>query len=164
MERPSWFEPVRGFGEWFGFLGGIAVIVGVLALIAWSGLRLADGRVSFSGLSCLDPTDLCNYSTYRVHNNTHVNVTVRGCFHWCGPTDNWSDAYRIAPGAASSATAVTAPVDGRAWWLVVAPGGRRLGCLVLDGHRSSQNGAVVLVSEARPCRPNQPLTRATGRG
>jgi hypothetical protein len=29
IQRPSWFEPVRGFGEWVGFLGGIVVAVGL---------------------------------------------------------------------------------------------------------------------------------------
>ena len=33
MKHPSWFTPVRGFGEWVGFLGGILVLLGLVFVI-----------------------------------------------------------------------------------------------------------------------------------
>jgi hypothetical protein len=36
LNRASWFEPVHGFGEWVGFLGGILVaVLFVLVVLAY---------------------------------------------------------------------------------------------------------------------------------
>ena len=55
-----------------GLTGGLVAAVlacAVLALIAWNVVRLATGQVAPSELACIDPTDPCNYSTYRVLND-----------------------------------------------------------------------------------------------
>lgn len=76
IRRPSWFEPVRGPGEWVGFLGGIVVAVGLGAFCFLLVRGIAD-TVSVS-----------------VRNDSEVTVIVRDC---------GSDASFIGPGKAFKA-------------------------------------------------------------
>jgi hypothetical protein len=157
---PASFQPVRGFGEWFGFLGGIVVGCAVLALIGWNAIRLADGRVTVSELACIDPTDPCNWSSYRVENDTAVQVVLRRCMQHCGNGDRRLDPIVIESGRTTSTEAVTALVGSRAWWEVWSSSQGWVGCLVLDGHHHKRDGDVVLVSYVQPCRAGAVSTPA----
>jgi hypothetical protein len=69
----------------------------VLFLLVWNGIRLVDGRLKASELVCLDPTDECNWSTYRVLNDTNQPVVVGDCAYHCGRDDHVGDSFRILP-------------------------------------------------------------------
>jgi hypothetical protein len=73
VQRPSWFEPVRGPGEWVGFLGGILVAAGLGVF----GFLLVRGIADTLSVS--------------VRNDSHLTVIVRDC---------GSDASFIEPGEA----------------------------------------------------------------
>ena len=151
LERPNWFEPVRGFGEWIGFLGGIAVACGIISLIVWNVVRVRDRDITWSELACIDPTDSCNWSTYRVQNDTPTAVVLRECLNECGAGDRRLDPVRIERGQTMGGDAVTALVGSRDWWEVRSASGQALGCLVLDGHPHKRDGQLVAVSSARSC-------------
>ncbi len=62
-----------------------------------------------------------------------------------------------------SARCRRADTGGLAWWGVTdASTNRQLGCLVLNGHTDKTDGAVVLVSQARPCGVTQTPTTPVG--
>jgi hypothetical protein len=166
MRRPAWFEPVDSAGEWIGLLGGIAVVCGIALLIAWNGVRLSNGDVRFSELMCIDPTDACNWSAYRVRNDTAEPVVLRECMHHCGAGDQRLDPIAVAPGqtTANSVRDVSALVATHDWWEVRLRSGRLLGCLVLDGHPHKHDGDRVSVAGVGPCTPEARITpfEATG--
>jgi hypothetical protein len=135
--------------------------VAVVSLVAWNVIRLAQGKVTASELACVDPTDPCNRSAYKVANDTRQPIVLRECSHHCGRGDREGDAVRVLPGEStqSSVDVVSALVGGREWWSVRVRG-HRDGCLVLDGHEHKRDGDIVRVSAARPCRENAPNTPA----
>jgi hypothetical protein len=153
MKRPSRFRPADSLGEWLGLLGGILVVATLVALIVWNVLRLADGKATFSGLACVDPTDPCNWSSYRVVNDTDTPVVLRECLHQCGNGDRRLEPILVAPRATTpnNGHQVTASVGGRDWWEVQTVSGRQIGCLLLDGHSSKHDGDTVRVLSARRC-------------
>ena len=59
VKRPQWFEPVRGFGEWVGFLGGILALLAVLLVVV--------------------VVATANHVAIRVRNDTGAYVRVSGC-------------------------------------------------------------------------------------
>ena len=140
----------RGFGGRLALLGGILVACAIGALIGWNAVRLAKGQVSLSELACVDPTDPCNWSTYRVENDMAEPVVLRECLHHCGSGDRRLDPVFVGIGR-TSRDVLTASIGSRAWWEVRSTSHRLLGCLVLDGHQHKQDGAVVVVSSAEPC-------------
>src|SRR5438046_2106321 len=82
----------RGFRGWAAFLTGSVAVCAVLSLIGWNAVRLAEGQVSVSELACVgDPTDPCNWSGYRVENDTALPVVLRECMHHCGSGDRRLD-------------------------------------------------------------------------
>lgn len=125
----------------------------LVTLIVWNVVRLADGKVTVSDLACVDPTDSCNWSNYRVINDTDTPVVLRECLHQCGNGDRRLEPILVAPNATTSddGNQVTASVGGRNWWAVQTVSGHQIGCLVLDGHSSKRDGDLVLVSSARRC-------------
>jgi hypothetical protein len=135
-----------------------------LSLIGWNAVRLAKGEVSLSDLACIgDPTDPCNWSSYRVANNTGGAVVLRECMHHCGKGDRRLDPVAVKAGGTTSDDAVTALVGDRAWWEMRSSSNQLLGCLVLDGHRHKHDGDLVLVSSVRPCRANAPSSPTQAR-
>ena len=154
------FRPVRGIGEWVGFLGGIVVLVAVLALVGWNVERVRNGDVTVDELLCMDPGDVCNWSAYRVRNDSGQPVVLRECRHQCGAGDRRYDAIGVRPGevTANSAREVSAAVGQLVWWEVRTSGGRMLGCLILDGHRHKHDGDLVAISARAPCRAQMPAT------
>jgi hypothetical protein len=153
MKRPLWFRAPNSLGEWLGLLGGALVLAALVALIAWNVVRLADGKVTVSDLACVDPTDPCNWSSYRVINDTDTPVVLRECLHQCGNGDRRLEPILVASKATTpnNGHQVTANVGGRSWWAVKTVSGQQIGCLVLDGHSSKRDGYLVLVSSARRC-------------
>jgi hypothetical protein len=142
-----------------GFPGRVAVFAGAIAasvivsLIGWNAVRLAEGEVSLTELACVgDPTDPCNWSSYRVENNTGGAVVLRECMHQCGKGDRRLDPVAVRAGGITSDDAVTALVGDRAWWEMRSNSNQLLGCLVLDGHRHKHDGDLVLVSSVGLCR------------
>lgn len=91
--RGQRFVPPYGLGEWIGLVGGIVVAVVVLALVGWNVVRLAEGETTVEALTCVDPTDSCNWSSYRVINDSNVPVVLRECQHHCEGGDT-SDRLR----------------------------------------------------------------------
>ena len=87
MKRLSWFRSPDSLGEWLGLLGGTLVLAALVTVIVWNVVRLADGKVTVSGLACVDPTDPCNWSSYRVVNDTGTPIALRECLHQCGNGD-----------------------------------------------------------------------------
>jgi hypothetical protein len=151
-------EPVDSFGEWFGFVGGILVLAAIIALVAWNIGRLNTGKVTLSELTCIDPTDPCNWSSYQVRNDTSRPVVLRECLHHCGDGDSRGDPIQIEPRAVSPNDVyrgASATVGDRAWWEVRTTSARLLGCLVLDGHAHKHDGDLVVVSSARSCSSDQ---------
>ncbi len=159
--RPSWFEPVGGPGEWVGFLGGVLVVAAVLALLGWNVVRLAEGKVSASELACVDPTDPCNWSTYRVLNDTAAPVSLRECDDRCQRVDRRLEAVVVPSGAITDGEQVRAVVGSREWWEVRSLSGRLLGCMVLDGHPDKHDGDLVRVSSRAPCSSGHSTLAAT---
>jgi hypothetical protein len=155
MRRPSWFEPVDSVGEWIGLLGGLLALGGIVALVVVGGINW---KATSAFLDCPSPLDSCNWSAYRVRNDTSRIVVLRECENWCEAGDQLYDPVRLEPGSLSSTDAVIANVNSRAWWEVKRLSGRQLGCLVLNGYSTRHNGELVLVSAARPCSPTQPTT------
>jgi len=141
---------------------GLVVVIcvggAILTLVAWNAARLARGEVSFSELACVDPTDSCNYSTYRVLNDTTGPVLLRECMHHCGRGDRRLDPIVVESGRTTSGAAVPALVGSRNWWEVESLSHSRLGCLVLDGHRHKRDGDLVDVSAVGPCSANAART------
>jgi hypothetical protein len=133
------------------FLSGTALSAAVLALVAWNILRLADGQVTFSQLACVDVTDPCNWSSYRVLNDTRAPIILRECDDRCEHVNRRLGAIVVAPGTTTAGEEVRATVASRDWWEVRTRQGRLLGCLVLDGHLHKHDGDVVRVSSASPC-------------
>lgn len=164
-------EPVDSFGEWFGLVGGVvvvaaAIVAGVQAPPFHVGLSL-HLRARIVNWSCLDPTDPCNWSSYRVRNDTRQPLVLRECDRVCGQADDLGDPFDLPPGAttANDVDHVNAIVGERTWWLVLAADGRRLGCLVLDGHPRKHDGDLVLVSERERCGTDSaPTTRPVSPG
>jgi hypothetical protein len=148
----------RGIAGKVGLVVAICVGCAILTLVAWNAVRLARGQVSFSELACVDPTDPCNYSTYRVHNDTTGPVVLRECMHHCGRGDRLLDPIVVESGRTTSEAAVTALVGSRNWWEVESVSDRRLGCLVLDGHGHKRDGDLVDVSAIGPCSTNAART------
>ena len=136
----------------------------MLALVGWNALRLAEGRVSVSELACVDPTDPCNYSTYRVENDTGAPVVLRECMHHCGSGDQRLDPVSIDVGRTTAGDAVTALVSSRDWWEVRTSSHRLIECLVLEGHRHKHDGDAVVASSAEPCRAHALSTPARAAG
>jgi hypothetical protein len=154
----------RGFPGWVALFAGTIAAGSVLSLIGWNAVRLAKGQVSLSDLACVgDPTDPCNWSSYRVENNASGPVVLRECMHHCGRGDRRLDPVAVRTGETTSGDAVTALVGDRAWWEVRLSSNQLLGCLVLDGHRSKHDGDLVLVSSVRPCRVNAPSSPTQAR-
>jgi hypothetical protein len=153
MRRLPWFRPPDSLGEWLGLLGGTLVVVALVALIVWNVVRLADGKVTVSDLACVDPTDPCNWSSYRVINDTDTPVVLRECLHQCGNGDRRLEPILVASKATTpnNGHQVIARVGGRNWWAVQTVSGQQIGCLVLDGHSSKRDGDLVLVSSTRRC-------------
>jgi hypothetical protein len=153
VRRPSWFAPPNNLGDWIGLLGGIAVAVAIAALIGWNVVRLTEGKTTLAALTCVDPTDSCNWSSYRVTNDSNVPVVLRECQHHCESGDRRLDPILVAPGTAtpSSGYQVTATVGARDWWEVQTVSGRQIGCLILDGHPRKHDGDVVRVSSVQRC-------------
>lgn len=143
----------KSLGGWIGLVGGIAVAAAIVMLIGWNIARLVEGRVTLSELACVDPTDPCNRSSYRVVNDTFMPVVLRECLNRCERSDSRFDPIYVAPGAttADSANEVNALVGALNWWEVQAPPGRPIGCLVLDGHAHKHDGDKVRVSSVEPC-------------
>ena len=142
----------------------IAVVVasGIAALVIWNVVRLARGQMTVAQLTCIDPTDPCNVSTYRVRNDINQLVVLRECMHHCGRDDRRLDPITLPPGETTPDTvaAVTALVGSRAWWEVQSRSGHALGCLVLDGHPVKRNGFLVDVSDLERCTLPAPSTSA----
>jgi hypothetical protein len=164
MQRPEWFAPPKGLGDWVGFVGGIVVAVCVLAFIGWTGVRLAQGSVRFEELYCgFDPTDPCNYSVYRVRNDTNRAVLLGECDERCQGADRGREPILIEAGGITGSRdyEVKVPIQERAWWQVETRSGQRIGCLVLDGHPHKHDGDIVLVSAAQRCsmRSTTPIYR-----
>jgi hypothetical protein len=163
MQRPEWFEPPHGFGDWVGFLLGILVGAVVLAVIGWGAVRLAQGEITFSEPTCIDFTDPCNWSSYRVFNDTGKLIVLRECDDRCQPGDGRSDPIIVGAGAITrdDVYEVRASVKERDWWAVESRTGRQIGCLVLDGHPHKHDGDVVLASAVQPCsvRSTTPIYR-----
>jgi hypothetical protein len=151
MRRPSWFAPPNSAGDWVGLVGGIAVAAAVLAVIGWNVARLTEGKTTVEALACVDPTDPCNWSSYRVANDSSAPVVLRECEHRCESGDRRLDPILVAPGTMSSSDRVRAAVGGRDWWEAQTVSGRQIGCLVLDGHSRKHDGDTVRVSSARRC-------------
>lgn len=69
VRRPSWFEPIRGFGEWVGFLGGSIVAAAVIAFM----VLLVKGIVNSVSVTVRNDShltvaiDLCNDGTEFIH-------------------------------------------------------------------------------------------------
>jgi hypothetical protein len=61
VKRPSWFQPVRGLGEWVGFLGGIVVAAAVIAFA----VLLVKG--------------IANHVSVSVRNDSHATVEISDC-------------------------------------------------------------------------------------
>jgi len=61
IQSPSWFEPVRGLGEWVGFLGGLIVAAAIVAFV----VLLVKG--------------FANSVTVSVRNDSHLTVAINGC-------------------------------------------------------------------------------------
>jgi hypothetical protein len=157
---PTYVHP-RGFPGWAALFAAAIAACAILSLIGWNAMRLAKGQVSLSDLACVgDPTDPCNWSSYRVKNDSAVPVVLRECMHHCGSGDRPLDPVLVKIDETTLGDAVTAQVAGRAWWEVRASSNRLLGCLVLDGHRHKHDGALVVVSSVQPCRMNSPTTPA----
>ena len=153
---PASLRP-RGFSGWVALFAGTVAVCTVLSLIGWNAVRLVKGQVSVSDLACVgDPTDPCNWSSYRVENDTGGPVILRECMHHCGTGDRRLDPVAVRTGGTTSGDAVTALVRGRAWWEGRSSSNSFLGCLVLDGHGRKHDGDLVLVSYVRPCRANAP--------
>jgi hypothetical protein len=145
-------------------LVGTIAACSVCSLISWNAVRLAEGQVSLSDLACVgDPTDPCNWSSYRVENDTGGPVVLRECMHHCGEGDRRLDPVSLRAGGTTSDDAVTALVGDRAWWEMRSSSNQSLGCLVLDGHRHKRDGDLVLVSSVRPCRASAPSSPAQAR-
>lgn len=145
-----------------------ARVAGLSAVaLATMGLSLGGcGPHSFRQATCVDVTDDCNWSVVIVRDDTPRAVVLRPCAHHCGAGDQLDDPITLASGQATSNSqygGVRAPTGSLAWVAVQAATGRRLGCLVLDGHPDKRDGDVVLVSQVRPCGKHQPATRPVGR-
>jgi hypothetical protein len=153
-------EQLKGGEAFFKRVGPralVAVVVSaVAAIVVWNVVRLARGQTTFAQLACIDPTDPCNVSTYRVTNDINRPVVLRECLHHCGPGDRLLDPITVGLGATTpdSVSAVTALVHSRDWWEVQAVDGRTLGCLVLDGHSTKRDGLLVDVSSLGRCTPS----------
>jgi hypothetical protein len=155
---PASVHPRGGWG-WAALCAGTFAASAVLSLVGWNAVRLASGQVSLSDLACVgDPTDPCNWSSYRVQNDTDAPVVLRECMQSCARGDRRLDPVSVKTGEVTSGHAVTALVGGRAWWEVRSSSNHLLGCLVLDGHRHKQDGDLVRVSFVQPCRANAPMT------
>jgi hypothetical protein len=59
VKHPQWFEPVRGFGEWVGFLGGVLALLAVVLVVVL--------------------VAIANHVDIRVRNDTGAYVRVSGC-------------------------------------------------------------------------------------
>jgi hypothetical protein len=149
---PASVRPL-GFPRWVAPFAGAIAASAVLSLIGWNAVRLAKGEVSPSDLACVgDPTDSCNWSSYRVENNAGGPVVLRECMHHCGKSDRRLDPVAVRAGRTTLDDAVTALVGDRAWWEMRSNSNQLLGCLVLDGHRHKHDGDLVLVSSVGLCR------------
>ena len=156
LSIPASVRP-RSFSGWAALFAGTVAACAVLSLIGWNAVRLAKGQVSLSDLACVgDPTDPCNWSSFRVENDTGRPVILRECMHHCGGGDRRLDPVAVRTGEMTSDDAVTALVGDRAWWEVRSSSNQLLGCLVLDGHRHKHDGNLVLISAVQPCRTNAP--------
>jgi hypothetical protein len=154
----------RGFPGWAAPLAAVIAACAILSLIGWNAVRLAKGQVSLSDLACVgDPTDPCNWSTYRVENNTGGPVVLRECMHHCGRGDRRLDPVAVRAGETTSDDSVIALVGDRAWWEMRSSSNQLLGCLVLDGHRHKHDGDLVLVSSVRPCSASAPSSPTQAR-
>jgi hypothetical protein len=140
------------------------VVVAVVA-VAVFGLS-ACGFHSFSQGTCVDPTDDCNWSVVVIVNDSAKPVTLRECIHHCGSGDQRLDPITVAPHRRSPATqygGISALTGERTWVSVESGDARKLGCLVLDGHRDKRDGDLVRVSEMSVCGDSQtPAARPVG--
>jgi hypothetical protein len=147
---PASVHPRGGWG-WAALCAGTFAASAVLSLVGWNAVRLASGQVSLSDLACVgDPTDPCNWSSYRVQNDTGAPVVLRECMQSCARGDRRLDPVSVKTGEVTSGHAVTAMVGGRARWEVRSTSNHVLGCLVLYGHRHKQDGDLVRVSFVQP--------------
>jgi hypothetical protein len=156
MRRPVWFEPINSAGEWIGFLGGLAVVCGIVVVVATGVVNL---RTLIPSEACIRQSETCMASVYRVRNDTAAPVILRECDGRCAAGDyRHRRRIRVAPGelTAKSVDQVVAyfpfiTLHVRDWWEVRAPNGRLLGCLVLAGHGRRGQNNIVRVSAAGPC-------------
>jgi hypothetical protein len=169
FRRPSWIRPVDSFGEWLGLTGGLLVVSAWIALIGAVAFGFTSvGRVghALDRVTCgLDPTDSCNWSVVIVKNDTRATVLLEPCEHHGGKGDDCGPPIVVAPGATSSRDQYEGvqAITGLKTWVAVVQRGRRIGCLVLDGHSSKRDGDLVLVSEARRCGDSSsPATKVVG--
>jgi hypothetical protein len=142
-----------------------AAFAAVLALAVVLGLTEIGRRASLEA-ACFDPTEACSWSVVVVRDDTHQPVVLRACMHHCGQGDRRLDPVAVKPGEESAREqygAVYALVDGLSWWAVEDRAGNTLGCLVLDGHGEKRDGDLLLVSQRRPCTPQQPAVKPVGR-
>jgi hypothetical protein len=109
-----------------GPLGGIVVALVFLALVGWNVVRLAEGETTVEALACVDPTDPCNWSSYRVANDSNAPVVLRECEHRCESGDRRLDPILVAPGTLSSSDRVRAAVGARDWWEAQTVSGHQL--------------------------------------
>jgi hypothetical protein len=137
------------------------VLALVLALVAGVLVRVVTGKVAVSSLLCVDIHDSCNWSTYRVLNDTSAPVVLREWDNHCGRGDHRSGLITVVPELMTRDDAIVEPIGTRGWWEVATASGTPLGCLVLDGHPAKQDGDVVAISAARPCSPREPTTHFT---
>jgi hypothetical protein len=157
MKRPEWFEPPHGPGDWFALVLGVLLAAGTLALVGWvagRGVeRLAEGKLTFSEATCIDFTDPCNWSSYRVFNDTHKRILVRECDDRCQTGDGRNPPILVEADrlTRNDVYEVRATVKERDWWLVESRTGRQIGCLVLDGHPLKHDGDIVRASSTQPC-------------
>jgi hypothetical protein len=152
-----------GWAHRAAYVLSVVVASVVVGVVVWNVVRLARGQTTVAQLTCIDPTDPCNYSTYLVTNDTNHPVVLRECLNHCGSGDRRLDPITVAPSRTTpnDVGGVTALVGSRDWWEVQTADGRTLGCLVLDGHATKRDGLLVTVSSLRRCTPSAPNTPAT---
>jgi hypothetical protein len=156
---PSGFEPVRGFGEWVGFIGGILVASAIVALVAWNAVRLAEGDLSLADFNQPDSFAI------RFQNDLDTPVFLALC-HSDHSASCQNPYYRdrIAPGAAIEEN--ISP-DTRTEWAVEDRYARPLRCVLLYWkHYPGADQSVQLSGAPRwssPCSDTTPAVPITQR-
>jgi len=162
-------EPLDSVSEWLGLIGGLLFVSVFVALIGAVGFRLTSASHvarALDQVTCgLDPTDPCNWSLVVVKNDTHAAVLLEPCEHHGGEGDHCGPPIAVPRGARSTRDQYEGvqALTGTRTWVAIVQSGRRLGCLVLDGHSTKRDGDLVLASEARGCGNSAtPTTKVIG--